>query len=391
MNVFKRDSIAYLLIVLGIAIVIAAPKGIAQTFNSDGNPGDNVSGEGYTAYLTQETMDYKDANNNSKPTTMPASDYTFTVSPEYGFSQNNADLSQAVTPGDVMTHEAYWVTNEGNAEIPLTRYFHSKMSTVPQAQNWTVEAYEGSTLLFTLADGTTSTSNDVIADNGDKQNHYVVYVNPIAAYSPDGSDIIITTTWESASTYAGQYTGANTLTYSGTTSADDQFTDSTSAPDLNLTRTATIDAPKLYSGAHEDAVPGAIITFTMTYSNEGSATAESVVLIDKVPDNTHLACINTEGNTTNVNITNGTTGDASGWSVYYFNGTPSSNDRTYGATSGWTLLGILTTGAESFPGGGTTYATGDAAYDDGDYVKWEKYQIGGLVENKKLTWGVTID
>jgi len=69
--------------------------------------------------------------------------------------------------------------------------------------------------------------------------------------------IDIVTTWESSLTYAGKYTGGNALTYSGTTSATDSFQDSTEAPDLTLTRTATVDAPLNYSDDHWDAVPGA--------------------------------------------------------------------------------------------------------------------------------------
>lgn len=399
MNIFKKDSLAYLFIILGIVILFAAPKGIAQSYRTTGNPGDNTSGEGFTAYRTQETMDYTDANANSKPTTMPADDFSFTILPDYGFSGPvTPETYTVITPGDVSTHEIFIITNEGDADIDTLWAYYVTLES--GAVNWTAEVRTGAdALVYSLVPGTTSTETITLQDDTDTstdaEKRYIrVRVSPNVSEAPDGSDISIFLTVESTlKTPSGYYIGGNSLTYGDTIEVTFNFYDVTSAPDLRLTRVATVDAPDKsgYAGNHWDAVPGSIITFTMTYSNEGGGSAESVVLIDKVPDNTRLTCVNNDSDTTYVNITNGQQGNASGWSVYYFDqATINPSDKTYGATANWSLIGILTAGTETFPGVGTTWTSGEATYDDAYYVKWEKPQVDGGETDKTLTWGVSI-
>ncbi|MFC1559722.1 choice-of-anchor Q domain-containing protein [Candidatus Margulisiibacteriota bacterium] len=66
------------------------------------------------------------------------------------------------------------------------------------------------------------------------------------------------------------------------------YSNETSAPEMELTRTATVDAPISggYSGGAHDAVPGATIKYTIKYENIGFAPARVVVINDKIPQYT---------------------------------------------------------------------------------------------------------
>ena len=128
----------------------------------------------------------------------------------------------------------------------------------------------------------------------------------------------------------------------------------------------------------------------MTYGNTGASSAESIILVDKIPDNTKLAHVNTTGITTNVTIEAGQ-GDATGWVVKY--STLVSPNKAYGNTGDWSAgngatIGTLTAGTEKFPGSGATYITADGAYG-AKWIKWEKLYVSAA-EDKTLTWGVTI-
>ena len=184
----------------------------------------------------------------------------------------------------------------------------------------------------------------------------------------------------------GEYTGANAILYGGTWETYDLVMAQVSAPVLNLTRTSTLDAPAAYSGERHDAVPGAVVTFTITISNEGGASAEAVILIDKVPDNTKLAHVNATGNTTNVTI-EAAQGNFYGWTVYYT--TEASPLTTYEAP-GWTLIGTTAAGGDGeFPGDGHTYLN-TSPEADAVWIKWEKQYVDPADDGKTLTWGVTI-
>jgi uncharacterized repeat protein (TIGR01451 family) len=391
MNMLKKYNLIFILMI-GVVLLISAPKGFAAPFtatefDATGNPLDNASGEAYTADATYETINYTDANSNSKPTTFPATDINWSVYPEYGFS-GIGDASDAdATPGDIVTLETYNVTNEGNTnlyDLTWSYYFTQEAG----ANNWTVEVYvNGGGTVYTsrLTAGVISNEAAAIDDNQADKRWYEVEIPANVADAPNGSYVVLYATLETNATPVGKYTGGNTLTYGGTSDATDDITISLNAPLLTLTRVATIDAPKTYTGVHEDAVPGAIITFTMSYSNEGGASAESIVLIDKVPDNTHLACVNTSGNTTNVTISNGLQGTATGWDAYY--STTANPTTEYGNYTGWTTLGAVDT--TEYPGSDTTWTSGEATWE-ATFVKWEKSSIEPG-ENETLTWGVTID
>jgi uncharacterized repeat protein (TIGR01451 family) len=378
-------GLALIAVFVGIALILVAPKGSAQSFTATGNDQDNPSGETISILATQETLDYIDANSNAS-STQPADNLSYVVSPEYGFSGIGDVTDQIVVLGELVTHEDWGITNEGNTDDTYQVTF---LYSTTEASNWTVEVWENNngSLVTTLVPETPYVANPPVLDNSDKFYNMRVEVPDNEQDAPNNSSILIIVTAETSNSPYGEYPGGNAYTYAGKNISSDEVSDSLSAPILTLTRVTTIDAPKVYSGTHYDPVPGAIITFTMTYSNEGSATAESVVLIDKIPDNTHMAHVNTNGNTTNVTI-EAAAGDATGWTAFY--STLASPDKTYGNTGDWTLIGTLSAGNEEFPGSDTTWTSGEATWE-ATFIKWEKSSIPTTEDTAKLTWGVTID
>ncbi|MFA4906282.1 MAG: hypothetical protein WC645_07240 [Candidatus Margulisiibacteriota bacterium] len=373
-------TFAFLILTLGAAQAV--------TFTATGNPDDTLSGTVITALATQETLDYSDVNGNAKTQVTPSTgNINITVLPVYGFSAG-ALADRNLYKGQTVTNYA-GITNEGNASDNYTLTFAGNF-TAAGAGTWTINIRRASdnSLLGVLTAGSTTTSEvRSVAEDGEFQYYHQIT-------SPSGGDaganIVITTTATTGSTPVGQYTGANGLTYGGVGTFTDTATYTIATPLLTLTRTATTDAPKAnnpvgYSGGIHDIVPGAIITYTLTYSNTGNSSGESVVLVDKVPPNTNLAHINQTGNTTNVNITVAQ-GNSSGWAVYY--STQDSPQKDYGNSTGWTSLGTLTTSTTTFPSS-NTYVSGNAPWN-ATWVKWEKQYVDQADDGKTLTWGVTV-
>lgn len=369
-----------------------APQAQAVTFTSTGNPGDTLTATVITAAQTFETLAYLDLNGTRMTTVEPASgNDNQTVGSEYGLSGPGSPADNTVTPGDVVYHY-YAVTNEGNANDTYTlRHIYSQYA---GASGWVVEAWESGSRIVTLEAGTSTSEARSVAEDADKTFYYKVIVPSSVSQAPNGSYVTVVTTVETSSTPKGQYTGGNALTYGGASSVTDPVTDTVAAPILTLTRTSTVDSPTAaagYTGTIHDAVPGAVITFTLTYSNTGNASAESVILVDKVPTNTKLAHANTTGTGSNVNIT-AAQGNATGWTIKY--STLASPSKVYGNTADWSggsggSIGTLTAGTEEFPGGNATYATGDAPYG-ATWIKWEKASLPSTDDDKSLTWGATI-
>lgn len=391
MNMLKKYGL--LIIVAGIAVLLVSPKGNAQTFSSDGNPGDTVSGEVINALATYETLNYEDANSNTKPTTYPATDLNFTTSPEYGFSMDT-DVTDAntVIPGQNVQEGNYFVTNEGNAALNVT--LEAIFSYGGSASNWIVELWHnvGSpALIGTMAANTLLGNNVTLAeDTQDTGYYYDITVSTNVSEAPDGGYVDVYTTFESAAseTPVGTYEGANGYIYGGTSEADDYFKEEVSAPEMVITRTEVIDAPDNYTGGANDPVPGAVVTYTMTYTNESvAAVAQNVIIIDRITtkestSGTNLAHVNATGDQGNVTIS-AAQGTATGWTVSY--STVLTSDTTYGATAGWTQIGSV--GPTEYPGSGL-YETGSSEYS-AVMIKWEKASVAGA-EDDTLTWGVTI-
>jgi uncharacterized repeat protein (TIGR01451 family) len=358
------------------------------TFNSNGNPGDTPGGTVITADPTLETMGCKDLNGTTMTATTPVTAINNTVTSEYGLSGPGTPVDVNVNPGDVVYHY-YAVTNEGNANDSYTLK-HSFFN-YGGATGWVVEVWEGASRIVTLDAGSVAQESRTVNDNSDKYFYYKVIVSSESSGAPNSAYIKIVTTVETTSIPTGKYAGGNSLYYGGLSNVSDDVVDSVAAPVLTISRVSTVDAPTAYAGSIHDAVPGSVLTFTITYGNTGGASAESVILVDRVPANTNLAHINTNGAGTNVSIT-AAQGNAVGWVVKYSK--LDNPNKTYGNTADWSggnggTIGTLTSGTEQFPGGSATYQTGNDAYG-AKWIKWEKLYVDKDEDNRSLTWGVTI-
>jgi hypothetical protein len=388
----NRNILVFAFILLGVMLIASTPSVNAQTFSSDGNPGDTASGEVINIFATNEAAYYQDANLNNRSTNA-VTDISYTTSPEYGLSMN-VDITDLniVSPGDLVNHSIYVVTNEGNTTLPYDGSYYFEYG--GGASGWTVEVWQGAGPVFQpLIAGTVSTESKTLSEDsqtaGLASRFYRVYVSPNAAEAPNGAYIDVFTTYEVSATPVGTYEGANTLIYGGTSEARDYFRDEVQAPELVISRAHAVDSPDTYTGGDNDYVPGAVVTFTLTYTNEGSAEAREVILIDKIPtkeatSGTNLAHVNGTGNHGNVTLTPAT-GTAADWTVSY--STIATPATTYGATADWTQIGTVT--GNQYPSASGLYETGSSEYD-ATWIKWEKSTVEATEVDKTIVWGVTI-
>jgi hypothetical protein len=370
-----------------ILLLVIAPQASAAIYTATGNPDDTNAGTVITALATQETIDYKDINNNAKPTVIPSTgDINITVLPVYGFSIgpfNNRNLYVGQSINNALS-----ITNEGNASDSYTMTFSANFGDAGTG-TWIINIRRtiDDSLVGTLTLSSASTSETrAVAEDAD----YGYYHQVTAPADGDKAAFItIKTGATTEATQVGQYTGANGLTYGGVGYSSNNVTYTILKPVISLTRTATVDAPIItnpvgYTGGIHDAVPGSIITYTLNYNNTGNISGESNIIVDKVPANSNLAHFNVNGSTTNVNITPAA-GSATGWAISY--SIQDSPDKSYGVSTGWFPIGS----SPPYPSSGTTYSNSsdpNNAYN-AKWVKWEKAAVLAA-EAYSVTWGVTI-
>ena len=387
-------SARYLLLIV-IFLGLAGPS--MAFYIPSGCGGDTTSGTALTALATNETIDYKDGNATAMTQVVCATTETKTTTTEYGLNwAADTPADQPVTPGSTIWNSEYLVSNCSNTTESVK--FKSRFDHYNSAAGWVVELWLSSTRLATLSAGSVNTYDipGGIPQSDTYPLKYKVIVSSESGSAPNGSYITIVSTYETTNTPVitlpgyNYYTGGNYYDYGGRGAISDEVRDTVGAPILTLTRTSTTDAPTAFTGGTHDAVPGAVITFTMNYSNTGAASAESVILVDKIPTNTKLAHINTTSTAGSVKIT-AAQGTASGWTVYYnsVDDTLDSAKKAYGYYTNWNSIGTIEPSSKAFPGGSTCYTDAGGGAYTAKWVKWEKLYVASA-EAKSLTWGVTI-
>ena len=387
-----KIQIYLFILMLGLGVLCFASSAGAQSFATTGNPADTGSGATITAEAADNTLDYTDINDNPKPTVNPPSDIEEVVSPEYGFSSADEGDKSLYVGQTVTGYKG--VTNEGNAD---DQYAFSRWCDFSGAGTgtWSVEVWKTGapdTLLgvLTPASPVLATTETVVDDSD-----YTMYDKITAPADGDPAAYIrIYSTEETSSTPTGEYTGANGLTYGGISFSDGYVTYDISKPQIVLSRTSTVDAPKAevgYNGGIHDSPPGAMITYRITYDNTGNSSAQNVILVDRVPTHetqqvSSLGHINTSGECEYVNVT-AFAGTATGWTVWYNKN--SSPQKNYGDSSGgWALIGTIETASTSFPGSAATWRYDEDQFN-AQWVKWEKTSVPSG-ESGVLSWGVVI-
>jgi len=367
------------------------------------NPLDSAVGTVITADGMAATMNYTDASNSSKGT-VNATTIETVVAAMYGFDPlanlpgTGSDVT-ATTPVIPVTY-LYIITNEGNnSDAYQFRYITSlggpSTFVSGNAAGWTVQiteegdatVYNSQTGGFTPGYTSSYATMNSLGEDANRKIYLTVIPSTSQVQSPNDAWMTVTLEAYTNKTPAGVYIGANAVTYGGTFDATDVTITSIETSVMLMTRIATVDAPKTaagkYSGGLHDPVPGAIITYTIITTNDGSNNASKVVIVDKVPAYSLAAHVGATGTQVNnyVNITV-PGGNAVGWTAYY--STVASPSRTWESLSGWTTIGA-TPIVKSL-----TVEAGTGATSNVTFVRFDKLTVAPTEDAQTLTWGVTI-
>ena len=383
----KKILLAMILCLAGGLIIFQGVAAAQPNTPTDVPAGTIITAEGYDVYIN-----YKDTALNPKApiygTTLEA-----TVLPIYGLSGPGTPADQYTEPS-VGVYYQYLIYNEGNDSDVIKLNLGTASYNGSYGDAWTFEIIRDDDQNGIADDTDTVTDEVLLSEDGNA--YFFVKVTP-SANAGDGSSGTVQVTASSESTPAGEYIGANANIYGGPQYVTDESTTYLNAPVMTFTKTATVDAPGTYiSGGDHDAVPGAVITYTNTYSNEGNADASSLLIKEEIPifGTTEAAHVNITdtigaGNIDNVTISapqsTAYTYTSAKWTAYYSTfESPSPSDYSgAGATHGdWVLLGILA-------GNGVFYHDPTLPRTTTRWIKFENTTVEAG-EYGTLTWGVVI-
>ncbi len=212
-----------------------------------------------------------------------------TVGTNYGATWIGED-DKTVTAGSSTSNITY-LTNDGNLSVPFT--LTNAITSEAAAQSWTVYF---TNLTAGGASGATLTTPN-ISPGGFNQIVFVVNVPSTETNGSYREYRCVAYNSDAISANATNYTGFNGTNYGGnmgkngaapghvwlynaTTGTEWKVT--VQAAYLQLAKSAVISNPAPYSGLTSAPVPGGIVTFKITYTNAGSATAQSVEIYDPI-------------------------------------------------------------------------------------------------------------
>ena len=377
------------LIILVLLIIGFNGQSFAVVFrDQSGNPNDTPAGTIITAEIETSTLDYDDSSGNPKPQLTTTTIETV-VAAEHGVAPGVTPTPrdgenyyyQNTSPGIPVSWELIG-TSEGNADLNFRATIES-LTYANGAGNWlTYWNYNGSNV--------GQTWESTFPDNESVKVQMIIWPATAEADSPPNSTGSITFytdaygITQAGSEGQGYYTGANGYRYGGWIVLADNARAYIFAPNMLLTREAYVDSPTEYTqgGAYEP-VPGACITYTYEYNNTGNGTAESVIIVAKVPTYANAAHVNASATELGsfISITPAKS-TATSWEVWY--STSSSPDKSYGSTSDWTILGTIESDSNWW-----NYPSDDDFPLGTTYFKFEKASVAPG-ENETLTWGVAI-
>ncbi|HKQ62682.1 MAG TPA: hypothetical protein VJS92_15435 [Candidatus Polarisedimenticolaceae bacterium] len=211
-----------------------------------------------TVITNTATVNYQDVNGN--PLTASASVST-TVSQVASVDISPATQAASADPGDQVCY-AHTVTNNGNGTDVID-------VTSASSQGWTVTFYQDNAPVGTFDPGDTP-----LVDNGGAP---AVDTGSLTA---NGQRTILVCVQVPAGTADGTVDNTTaTVTSSFDNGQTDSATDTTTINAPNLSVSKTVAPPG-------NQPPGTVLTYTITISNNGSATASSVQLTDPIPAST---------------------------------------------------------------------------------------------------------
>jgi uncharacterized repeat protein (TIGR01451 family) len=242
-----------------VAIAWGVGTDAGSVIQNGGDDGDN------TADAPGETVASYEVGGSARAI---ASNVVETIVVQVYGGQNNQPSDGNVLPGASVDY-AYQVTNIGNGS---DTYGLAAEITASSGGTWTAE-------LYNAAGTDTIDTTGPLAE--DATFNFILRVTaPAGAGEGDTCTVEVTITGSTSD--GGSYTGDNGNTYGG----DDTLTDTTlttcTAALVRLEMSVAVSEPGgtdvNTNGSTTDPVPGATITYTIVYDNEGTSPAESFVL-----------------------------------------------------------------------------------------------------------------
>lgn len=235
-------------------------------------------------------------------TSTPSSSAALTVKAVYGFATAAyAEGANASTNAGGTATYAFTLVNGGNATAPVTvsagpQSFSGPVGT--QAE-WGVAADGGAGFLTfttsasqTAAQGSTDTA--AVTSLSPDATVTVTLHNRTSPSAVDGGSSSFGVAFNMTGGPGGAYLGYNNTRYAGPTAWGRQLNagfviTTINGVVLNATKTLAVSAPASYvasGGSVTDPTPGATVTFTMQFSNNGSVAASGVAILDDLPSST---------------------------------------------------------------------------------------------------------
>ncbi|MBI4975991.1 MAG: DUF11 domain-containing protein [Spirochaetes bacterium] len=205
----------------------------------------------------------------------------------FGASNYTVEYSNMSPSAGTSNYISFIFTNWANSNAQYRSLFWTNWAALGASSAWEciLSNFTGNNEI--AAAGTTSAN---IAPDAELELrlHY-----GIPADAPDGAQLtFMLTNILGENPYGGQaprtfkYLGTNGIFYGGSNWFTNTVVITVGGPKIIVSKAVTVSAPAAYvttGGAATDVVPGSVITYTLTYTNAGSGTAQNVVLRDYLP------------------------------------------------------------------------------------------------------------
>lgn len=224
-----------------------------------------------------------------------------TVVAIFGVATNSEPADNSATAGGFVYYKTKFTNNANNTDIiRLNVGAQSFGAGAGTTTNWSIQADDADPYALGL---TWTTSGTMIADQlGDYATMslgpgavatFTIMITS-AADASDGATMSAVISLQTVSTPAGKYVGFDSIGYGGLALATrtagaltpDKLTTTITGAILTLAKAASVTAPAGYvtlGGAGTAPVPGAKITYTLTYGNTGASNALTTVIQDTLP------------------------------------------------------------------------------------------------------------
>ena len=232
----------------------------------------------------------------------PLASTNTTVMAVFGFATNTytEEAAKAAAAGATSTYD-FSIVNNGNAtdSIRITLGAQAFGGAAGTTTEWAVAAEHvgvgmatfetsGGATASQIGDAATATNVDNGATLTERLYHHT------AADASDGAFGSFSVTFETTDFPGAPYYGFNGTIYAGPTAWSRQLDSgivitTVNNVDINATKTFAITAPAAYVGAGggaSDPIPGATLTYNITFSNDGAVAATTVIILDDIPTDT---------------------------------------------------------------------------------------------------------